>query len=377
MEELKQHARLSPSASERWMKCTASVALVDKLPPQPSSVFAEEGTRAHALLEHMCTHKGQVSPNVEYDAEMLGHVIEAYRYFESRRRLAIGSYVEQRLHLGKLTEGECWGTGDMVFVYEDEVEIADFKYGKGIPVSPERNSQLALYAIGACATFNLTPSKITLTIIQPRCGDEAVRSWSCTLPELVAFGRKVNDAYQAIKSGDTVFHASEETCRWCPAIRTCPEVQKHALAMAKTEFAPMPTIEVEQLAEILRVAPAVESFISDAREAALKVLLAGGEVPGYKVVEGRSNRKWKDPERAATVLAKLLKLRTKAQKATLFTQPELISVAQAEKLFKASTNGAWPMLDEFIDKPVGKPTLATSTDKRPALTADFTVITEE
>ena len=363
---MEQHARLSPSASERWMKCTASVPLVEALPPDPGSIYAAEGTKAHSLLAHLLTHGGDMPGDGEYDEEMIAGATVAFTYVMERRREALAMYVEQRVNLGKLTEGMCWGTADVILVFEDSIEVIDYKYGRGVFVDVERNPQLMLYGIGACASYNLTPGEVKLTVIQPRTPfGEPIRSWECKLPELVEFGHEVNAAYQQIKRGEGTFHVAEETCRWCRAKLTCPAVKSASEELMRTEFEKVES--TDEIAEWLRVAPALEAAIASAREHAALALQRGVPVPGFKLVAGRSTRKWSDE-------AKVVKWLKSKLKVDQVMPRELISVAVAEKLLKP-LDVAIP--DAYVEKAPGKATIAPESDKRPALTGDFTVTTEE
>lgn len=364
-----EHARLSPSASERWLRCTESVALIESmnLPPSDSEA-SREGTRAHALLEHMNRNGGEV-PDGEFPQEMIDGTLLAWDYIEQQRKLAIACYIEHKVHLGRLTEGECWGTADAIIVGEDHVEVIDFKYGKGVEVLPDANSQLMLYAIGACASFNLTPAEIKLTIIQPRViSSQPIKSWEMTLPDLVHFGREVDAAYQKIKSRTrTEFVVSEETCRWCPAKVKCPAVRKAGIEIAQQEFADIE--DTSDLEHWLNMAPAIEAAISAARERAHGLLSIGTPIPGWKLVAGRSSRKWIDADFALKWLRGKVKLKLDEA-----APRDVLSVAAAEKLCK-QRGIAIPQ--SMIDRGNGKPTLAPASDKRPALEGDFTTITEE
>lgn len=241
------HAKLSPSSGERWINCTKSFELIDSLniPESEAGLAAEEGTLAHSVLENECLHRlGRISP-VEYKSErselvqagrdLLGYnpYNEMQEYaqqqidviFDLTRKQFLSHkhegviWLETRVFPG--IEG-CFGTADAIVALEDELHVIDYKYGRGVPVSPVENTQLKLYGLGALEAFKAfwNFNTVTLHIIQPRLASH--RQWE-TLPEKLVQWREdvVKPAVEEINAGNGKFAPSEGACRWCPAKALC------------------------------------------------------------------------------------------------------------------------------------------------------------
>lgn len=363
------HARLSPSAASRWSECEASVQFIESLSlPASTSDAAEEGTKAHALAEKWLTTK--VRPECE-DHDMLGYVgvyvaqvLEAYGDFDIL-------HVEHKVPL-IYSKGET-GTSDAVIVHADgSLTVFDLKYGVGVTVEAEKNKQLALYALGS--VFHLASAghvvtgetPVRLVIVQPRTREGSFRKeWSTTVQELREFIRPVEESAARIVSGrPRDFSPCESACRFCPAKLKCS-----AFAAAAFDGVPegdMPitlstgsTLTVAQLAKLVEAAPKLRALLDAAEEHAEGILIAGGSVPGFKLVAGRRRRSWRSEADA------MMALRLAGKRDTEFCDLKLKTPAQAEKLFAKGQVPA-AVLAQIDDSP-GAPTIAPVSDKREAI----------
>lgn len=379
------HARLSPSSAHRWLECAASVKACEASPKGKSSFFANEGTRAHEIAEQVLT--GKTCAAVESDAgngydvaEMAHHGEEYANYVRSHSGVVLA---ECKVDYSPwVPDGT--GTADAIVVGKNLLLVADFKYGKGIRVEAEDNSQLKLYALGVLNTFGpyIDCERIKLAIIQPRLDHiSEVVMWKTDLLDWADNVVKpaASKAWKS-KLAPEDFNPGDRQCRWCAAKTTCRALANKALGTALEGFKPVAPVVVEDLepkplgritndeiGTLLGGLGLIESWVSAIRGKAVGELLAGREIPGYKLVEGNSNRVWGDETEAAAHLTDVGKT-----DADLYTR-KFVSPAQAEKLFKGAGSGeAKKGLAPFITKPPGKATLAPESDKRPALEVDPT-----
>ena len=373
------HAKLSASGSGKWMVCTPSAQIESQLPDEGSN-FASEGTFAHAVFEQsLLTYLGrptELLPKelMHHDSpELRDYVAEAVDYAINRIDDARARckdpviLVEQRLDFS-LWVPEGFGTGDLVIITDGLVEVMDLKYGKGIYVDPINNSQLRLYGLGAyyelCHLYDIF--RVRMTVLQPRLGN--FRSEDVSMEELLAWGQSevVPKAKKAwVGAGEFVpgDHCKESFCR---ARFTCPARAEASLAIAKAEFSePVPpavtTLSMERIAQLLPKADMVIDWFSDLKAHALEQATKHNVmVPGFKLVEGRSNRKYGSHDDVAA------KLRESGIPEEIMFERSLLGItAMTEALGKKKFT---ELLGDLIVKPAGKPTLVLEGDKRPAIT---------
>ena len=370
------HALLSPSAAHRWMNCPPSACLEREFPSSSSEVAAE-GTAAHALCEHKLRKLLKLRskrPHSDFEDDEMDRCSDDYVSFVQEQMGEIPSpmvLVEQRLDITRYVT-EAFGTADCIIVGGDRLHIVDFKYGMGVLVEAEHNPQMMLYALGALELLDgiYDIQKISVSIFQPR--RENVCTWSLPKEELLRWARddlveKARLAY----AGEGEYCAGE-WCTFCRASVRCRARAEEKLRLAKEEFKYPPLITDEEIEDVLGEIPELikwaNAILAYATDAAVN---HGKEWTGFKIVEGRSVRRYKDEDAVAR----------EAESAgyTDIFDRKLISLTQMEKLMgkKAFTD----ILGGLIEKPPGKPTLVPLSDKRPAIhtgnvRSEFKAITE-
>lgn len=384
--EEKAHAKFSASGSSRWMNCLGSTALCEKAPPQSESDYAKEGTDAHACLEFILKNRAKkaaatIIAKKKYNDEQVQHALDTVRWIEGKLKQHENALLlcETRVDASPFTcEGQ-FGTLDVSIIEEfGRLVVIDYKYGAGIPVDPEENSQLIYYALGIAHEYNFNFSEVELVVIQPRAfheSGETTRSWVASMDEIMQWIPKFKGAVEKAQDPFAPL-AAGSWCRWCPAATICPEIKENKMKEAQVVFddekgivaKPAPTmISIQNLSTILPALDSLETWIEKVREHALHVLKRGEKIDGFKLVQKRSTRKWTNEE-------KIIKEAKKKWGEKAFTKPELLSPAQLEKVIK---NSDW-VNARVTDKSSGV-TIARSDDKRlevNTIEAAFTVVDE-
>ena len=366
-----KHAFLSASSSHRWLACPPSALLCAKEADQ-SSAYAKQGSDAHELCEYLLLRAlGHDPPdpteNLDYyDAEMLS-CAEGYRDFvmeqvEEARKLSADPLicVEQRLDYSRWVENG-FGTGDCVIVADDLLHVIDYKYGLGVLVSASGedgtgNSQLKCYALGALDTFGdlYDIRRIKLSIYQPR--RENVDTFEMKVEDLLRWADDVLSPIAKLAfTGDGEFCAGDH-CVFCKVKATCRARADYNMELAKYEFEKPAMLNDEEIASILPMIDSLVSWATDIKEFALQQALSGTVYEGYKVVEGRSNRKYSDETAVARIV----------QEAGYdpFEKKLLGVTAMQRQLGKKRFQ---ELLGGFLYKPPGKPVLVPTSDSRPEM----------
>ena len=360
------HALLSASSSHRWLNCTPSARLEREFADRETTAAAE-GTAAHALAEHKLKRRLKLRserPVSVYDTDEMETCTDDYADFvmeqvtkERRRDPDTQVFIEQRLDFSCYVP-EGFGTGDCLIVSRGRIHIIDLKYGMGLLVDSEENPQMKLYALAALTQYEeqYQIKKVKLTIFQPR--RENVSTWETTVAKLKKWATKelVPKAEKAFKGEGE--YCPGEWCIFCKAAVKCRARAEDKLRLAQSEFKMPPLLTDAEIESVLAKLPDIKKWADEIQEYALAKALAGKEWTGFKLVEGRSVRKYTD-ERAVIEAANA------AGYHDIYKQ-SLISITEMEKLMgKAEFS---KVLGALVTKPQGKPTLVPDTDKRQAIT---------
>lgn len=370
------HSRLGASSSHRWMNCPGSVKLCEAVPDRSSS-YAEEGTLAHSLAELIINYNLSRIKKAEFNKGM--KKIQGSQYYSQEMQDYIKDYTEKVWELMNaaksiskdavlLTEQRLdfsdwvpdgFGTGDVVIVYDRVIHIIDLKYGKGVGVSAEENPQLMLYGLGALSSYDMLYDieKVILTIIQPR--RDSISTYETTAAELLEWGeKKVRPAAEETLKDDAKCVAGE-WCQFCK-VRTVCRARKDAMTeLAKMEFSDPRLLEDYEIGEVLRLADQLTAWAGDVKEYAQEEAEKGKKWDGWKLVEGRSNRKYSNEAKVAETLKEA------GYDEALLYERKLYGITAMEKIV-----GKKPLAElcgSLIIKPPGKPVLVPESDKRPEI----------
>lgn len=368
------HALLSASGASRWLNCTPSARLEEYF-SETTSIFAAEGTLAHGFGElglrkaikliTLRKYNSEVKKlkllelyNPEMDTEVqkyVDFVLGQYNVAKKQTKDAV-LLIEEKVNLTEYIE-KGFGTCDANIIADDVLEVIDLKYGKGVKVDADENPQLKLYGLGALSLYDMMYDikTVRLTIIQPRL--DHISTWEISVEDLRSWGEsivkpKAEQAYE----GKGLQRAGT-WCKWCKAKARCATLASQNLKVAKHEFKNPHLLTDPQILEVYKQVPVISDWIKAVGDYLLKEALGGKAWEGYKLVEGRSNRKWKDEDKVKEVLE-------------LYEDIEILNtklkgIGDIEKLVgKANFN---ELLGALIVKPAGKPTLVEKSDKRPAM----------
>ena len=367
------HALLSPSAAHRWLNCPAAPRLEATVEDSGSS-YAAEGTLAHAycalkLKEFLgLPTDGEQSEIAELDAQY--HSGEMDEYTDTYKTIVLEKYnqaraitkdaqllVETRLDFGDYVP-EAFGTADAIIIADGCMEVIDFKYGKGVRVSAENNPQMMIYALGAYDkfSFDYRIDRVRMTIVQPRIDN--LSEWELSIKELTNWTETVlTPAAEKAYKGDGPQNPGE-WCQFCRVKSSCRALANQCTTLAKDYADKILTAE-ELATEVLPKLATVKTWLTGVEDYALQQALSGIQLPGWKIVEGRSVRKITDPDGVATTLSK-----EGYKEEQIYKPTELRTITDLEKLTGKKQFNA--ICGKFVEKPQGKPTLAPESDKRPA-----------
>jgi len=365
--DTRAHAVLSASASHRWLACPPSAQL-NAAVPDTTSDYAREGTCAHELCEYKVDKLlGIDTPDPRefldfYDQEM-EECSESYAQYIAEQMAKYTSpvvLVEQRLDFSKYVS-DGFGTGDCIIVADGTMTICDYKHGKGVEVSAENNPQMMLYALGAYELFDVLYdiSEIKMVIFQPRMSN--VSEFTLTVSQLLDWAsNELKPKAELAAKGEGEFSAGEH-CRFCKVKANCRKRAEYNLAIAQYDFAPPDMLEDAEIEMILERADALVSWAADVKDFALNQALAGKQWTGFKVVEGKSNRKYTDETKVAEAV--------KAAGMNPYSEPEVLGITAMTKMLGGKEKFE-SILGGLVRKPKGKPTLVPMSDKRKAWSND-------
>ena len=389
------HARLSPSAADRWMVCPGSVRLTEGM-QETSSVYADEGTAAHNIralcleldldAHHFIGYRQEINGHefvwAEEDADYLQRGIDWVRQQPGHL------VVEHRCDLSTWMPGQ-FGTMDTAIITDERLIVNDLKWGRGELVDAEDNKQLRIYALGMYDYARKSgllgdhdrDYEIVIVIDQPRAGGQ--KEWLLSLGELLAFGEEVEEAAKRTYDPDAPFVASKKGCRWCKAKdrpggcdthtewvmsmfdQSFDDIDEAAASGEPIKLPPASNLTPERRSVIVKNADVVRRWLADIHDRTLAAALAGEPTPGLKAVEGdKGNRKWIDETAVETIL-------TNALGDEAFTK-KVKSPAQVEKLIaptkrKLGMPEVWESLRAHVGQESGKPVLVDESHEKPRL----------
>lgn len=372
MEDNRAHAILSASSAHKWLICTPSARLEEQFPDKTSE-YMKEGTLAHAIAEFkvrsyfleaiskttQTRRLNKFKKEEGFQAEMLEHT-DTYLNFLKEEALKTNAKpfitVEQKVDFSNYVP-EGFGTADCIMISGDTLHIIDFKYGKGVKVEAEDNPQMKLYALGAISTYGIFyPIKyIKMSIVQPRINN--ISSYEIPIEPLIDWGEKIvkpqaQKAFAGI--GDYV---QGEHCRFCRAKGACEfRAKANMKVVEEIQSSYNGTISNDELGEMLTKTDGIEQWIKDIKSYALELVLKGEQVKGWKAVEGKSNRKITDTDKAFEILE------ANGYEEALLYEKVPLTLTKLEKVIgKTKLSEA---IGDYIEKPKGAPTLVKESDKR-------------
>lgn len=372
---MRKHALLSPSSAERWLSCTPSARLEENFPDRAGEAAAE-GTVAHALGELLLQFaKGDITQkkysaelkNIcesEYYSEDMFHIMCGYRDFvlsawEEAKKITPDAelLLETKLDLREWIE-DGFGTGDAQIIADKTLRIIDLKYGKGVVVSALDNKQMMLYALGAIreALIFYDIEEVTMTIYQPRTDN--ISDFTMKVADLLEWAEaELKPKAELAYAGDGDFKVGGH-CLFCKAKVRCRAYAEKQLEIAKYDFRSADLLNEEEVADILNRASDLKNWLGKVEEHALTEAVENGvRWPGYKLVEGRSNRMYADQDKVAERLTE-----SGIPEAVIY-EKKMLGITAMERAITKKT--FTELLSDLIIKPQGKPTLVPESDKRP------------
>ena len=371
-----KHAKLNSSGAHRWMNCPGSVKISEQFPAS-SSIYADEGTLAHDAAEQLiksgkisAAHKKKINTFYEEHPELSGDADQVIKTLEPYVDFVKEEFTDAVMHDGGaqlLTEQRvdltAWipggfGTTDVAIIGGKTLHIIDLKYGKGVPVFAEGNPQLRLYALGTLAMLEMVYDidEVKMTIYQPRIDN--VSSDTISAAELKSWGENEVKPAAELALSDNAPFAAGSWCQFCPARQQCRTRAENYMSLA--EYKKKALLSVEEIGKILGDVDGLVKWAEDLKEGALTRALEGENFPGWKVVEGRSIRKYSGTEDEI-----VRQCEGAGYDHALLYETKLLTVSAMEKMMGKKQFAE--VLGDYVEKPAGKPTLAPESDKRPAI----------
>lgn len=366
--EEREHAKLSPSGASRWMTCTPSAVLESKFKDNTSAA-AEEGTLAHLLGETILKeHLGLISHvkaastfatiqlDDMYNTDMQQHAENYADLILSHVSKDSHVFIETRVDVTSFVP-EGFGTADAIIITGRLLDFWDLKYGKGVFVSAVNNTQLKLYALGALNDFGhvFDIATVRMNIYQPRLDNHSV--WEISVKELLHWAEtelKPKAALAFVGEGEQV---AGEHCRFCKAKAKCRKLAEVNLELAKKEFADPHLLSDSEVAQILDQKDLLTLWVNAVTDYAFAQALNGKQWKGYKLVEGRSNRQYRDEKRTELLLI------DQGFRDKIYTPSKLLGITALEKAI--GNKNFTTFVSHALVKPPGKPTLVKDSDPRP------------
>jgi hypothetical protein len=360
-----QHSNIvGGSTAKRVIACPGSVALVQKMPPKPSSEHADRGTMLHDVIAEILgkdlpwnqfigtVYKGQVLTQELFD-EKIAVALELLDEVDPDKRMEYE--VETRVGFGDLLPG-VFGSTDLVGRIGSRAVVLDWKFGDGVVVDAVENDQLMFYAAACMRTESAQwafagATEIELIIVQP----PMIKRWVTTKERIKQFELDLMQAVKAAQKPDAKLQHGDH-CRWCAAKPVCPRMTG---AVDRALQVQLKEIDVDMLGKYLKNADLLEEWIKDLRGLAMQLLEQSLPVPGYKLVPKQARRQWSDETKALAALHEM-----GVPRVELLKPEELLSPAQAEKVLK-KRKMALP--DDLVVSVSSGTTMAPESDPRPAV----------
>ena len=364
------HSVLGASAADRWMNCTPSAQLTAGMEDE-TTTFAAEGTAAHALCEWKVRKALKMRagrrPTSDYWTDEMEEFTDDYRDYimdlvgQSKLHCKDPvTLIEQHLDFSCYVP-DGFGTGDFLLVADKELNVVDFKYGRGVAVYADHNPQMMLYALGALNLFDCLYDieQVTMTIFQPRLS--SISTWTISTAELYQWAEEVLKPKAELAAKGEGDFVSGSWCRFCKARNTCRARAESFLELARMEFQPPALLSDEEVAEVMEKADELSKWASDVMAYAQAEAIENGKHwNGYKLVEGRSVRKFSDEAKVEAA--------AKEAGYTDIYNKSLITLTAFEKLMGKEAFAE--ILGQYVTKPVGKLTLVPVSDKRPEVSVN-------
>lgn len=385
----RSHAKLSASGSKRWLACPGSVGLEQLFPEDRSSSFAEEGTAAHELSEIHLAYQFEQITKANYTKKLAA--AKKGQYYSQEMEDHVQGYIDivvERINMAKVNTLDAlilfeerldfspwvpagFGTGDVVIIADGTLEVIDLKYGKGVAVSAEENSQLRLYGLGALNGYGFLYDirTVRMTIVQPRL--DSVSTEELSAEELLLWADNVVKPGAALAASGKGETEAGDHCKFCKAKSVCRTRAFANLELLEYEFKEPALLTLEELAEIRGKVDDLTSWAADVKdhmqEQATKHNI---KYPGWKVVSGRSNRMYSSKDGVIFTLEQAIKQKHFGQHFkpdSIYKPQELVGIGEMEKVLGKKMFGE--LLGDLIVKPPGKPVLVDEGDKRPELSS--------
>lgn len=364
------HSILGASSADRWMNCTPSARLTEGMEDE-GSVFAAEGTAAHALAEwkvrKVLKKRAGRRPASDYWTDEMEETTSDYRDYimdlvgQAKQHCKDPvTLIEQHLDFSCYVP-DGFGTGDFLLVADKELNVVDFKYGRGVAVYADHNPQMMLYALGALNLFDCLYDieQVTMTIFQPRLS--SISTWTISTTELYQWAEEVLKPKAELAAKGEGDFVSGSWCRFCKARNTCRARAESFLELARMEFQPPALLSDEEVAEVMEKADELSKWASDVMAYAQAEAIENGKHwNGYKLVEGRSVRKFSDEAKVEAA--------AKEAGYTDIYNKSLITLTAFEKLMGKEAFAE--ILGQYVTKPAGKLTLVPVSDKRPEVSVN-------
>lgn len=374
------HALLSASGASKWLNCTPSARLEETF-QDTQSEYAAEGSLAHEVAE-LKLRKYFLEPigprkfnnqikkfkeNPLWDDEILKHTDVYLEYVQSIAHQYNSSpyvAVEKKI-LYDMYVPEGFGTGDCILIGGNTLHVIDFKYGKGVPVSAEDNSQMKLYALGAYAEYSFLYNieTIKIAIVQPRLN--SISEYELSAADLLEWGESIKPIAEKAFKGEGEF-ISGEHCRFCRAKSLCRARSEFNTSLEEFNQMKPPLISNEEVGQILERAQNLAKWVKDLEDYALSTCLQGEIIPGWKAVEGRGSRQYTDIDVAFE------DLKSKGIDEALLYERKPLTVPALEKVLGKKQYRELLEDNGHVKSEPGKPTLARESDKRESITNKVT-----